>query len=169
MQCLMLNNYFSCIYIYVKFEFEHMWLSFGNMHRNGCCSLGWLLKNFFSGPVSYISNGLPPIRFENNELNLGAIVSVLYLTRNCKSTKLKGSQIKFLKNPAQLYRQIQWSFALFFVWRVHPARASKEYIQTSDIQDGCPVAWPVTLGELHDNDRLQGPWTRKNSIREWKH
>lgn len=31
-----------------------MWLSFGNMHRkNGCCSLGWLLKNFFSGPVSY--------------------------------------------------------------------------------------------------------------------
>ena len=105
----------------------------------------------------------------NNELNLGAIVSVLYLTRNCKSTKLKGSQIKFLKNPAQLYRQIQWFFALFFVWRVHPARASKEYIQTSDIQDGCPVAWPVTLGELHDNDRLQGPWTRKNSIREWKH
>lgn len=154
-----ISNYFSCICeIRIRIHVAIVW----NMHRKiGCCSLGWLLKNVLSGPVSYRPfEWFTPDSLWNNELNLGEIVSVLYLTSNCKSTKLKGSQIKLKKILLNFTDRCNGSLHLFFVWPVHPARASKEYIQTSDIQDGCPVAWPVTLGELHDNDRLQGPWTR---------
>ena len=115
MQCLMLNNYFSCIYIYICEIWIRTHVAIVWKHAQK-----WLLqfrltseKLLFRASELYLE-WFTPDPLWNNELNLGAIVSVLYLTRNCKSTKLKGSQIKFLKKSCSTLPTDSMVFCIVF-------------------------------------------------------